>query len=78
MLRDYGTDGLDFSPLNDCLADPGNATEPVNTSCLGDLAVLRISWGNVLFFAVMAVLLLAVTTQENPRMVVHTGLWVPK
>ncbi|GAB4821842.1 hypothetical protein N2152v2_008888 [Parachlorella kessleri] len=77
-LRDYGLQALNFPPLNKCLADSTSTQTDVNATCLGEVAVLRISFGNVCFFFLMAVLLLGVTQQDNLRMMLHTGLWPVK
>jgi serine incorporator 1/3 len=65
VLRDYGGDALDFGPADGCTDDG---------SC-GDLAVLRISFGSVIFFTVHLLLTLGVTTPDNPRYIVHAGHW---
>lgn len=70
-LRDYGSSVLNFSPVNDCL----DGVEPDAEACLGNSAVLRISFGSCLFFAAHALLLIGVTTRSNPRLAVHNGLW---
>jgi hypothetical protein len=76
VLRDYGSGVLNFSPVNDCLAgvEP-NAQGVVPLTCLGNSAVLRVSFGSCLFFAAHALLLIGVTTRSNPRLAVHSGLW---
>ena len=65
ILRDYGDDALDFGPAQGCM----------QTETCGELAVLRISFGSVLFFAVMTLLTLGVTTLSNPRSPIHFGFW---
>lgn len=75
VLRDYGASVLDFPPLDSCLGASNSTYVDQNATCLGEVAVLRIAWGNVLFFAIQAVLLLGVTTADSPRIVLHTGFW---
>lgn len=75
VLRDYGDEALDFPPVNKCLANSTSNYTDVNATCLGEAAVLRISFGNVCFFALQIFLLLGVTSQQSARTVFHTGLW---
>lgn len=70
-LRDYGSNVLDFSPVNDCLAD----TSPPDYGCMGQQAVQRIAFGTFLFFALHLFLLLGVTSTRSPRLALHTGFW---
>jgi hypothetical protein len=65
VLRDYGGAALDFGPAAGCLA---------RGDC-GDLAVLRLSLGSVLFFAAMTLASLGVTQGDNPRLGLHLGFW---
>ncbi|PRW59950.1 putative serine incorporator [Chlorella sorokiniana] len=71
VLRDYGGSALDFSPLNECLSQ----TDPTNRSCLGQQAVMAISFGTFCFFALQMLLLLGVSHKSNPRLSIHTGWW---
>ena len=68
VLRDYGGDALDFGPAAGCGA----------AGTCGDLAVLRLSLGSVIFFAAMMLLTLGVTSEDNPRVALHTGFWPAK
>ena len=52
-----------------------NPAAPQDTACLGNQAVLRISFGSFMFFALHLLLLLGVTTKSNPRLALHTGFW---
>lgn len=72
LLRDYGESVLDFYPLNQCLAE---TVPPGNRSCLGQEAVVAISFGTFSFFALHMVLLLGVSRASNWRLPLHTGLW---
>jgi hypothetical protein len=65
VLRNYGGSALDFGAASGC-------TE--HGSC-GDLAVLRLSFGSMLFFATLTLLTLGVTEDDNPRAKIHTGFW---
>ena len=65
VLRDYGGNALDFGPASGC-STAGNC---------GDLAVLRISFGSLLFFALMGILTFAVTDGDDIRLHIHTGFW---
>ena len=65
VLRDYGGSSLDFGPATGCSTD---------NTC-GDLAVLRVSFGSVIFFALMALLTLGVTSADNPRLSLHCSFW---
>ena len=55
--------------LKKCYNPDGDAV----TSCAGKGAVLRISFGNFLFFAVHVLLTLGVRHGRNIRRLVHTG-----
>ena len=55
--------------LKKCYNPDGDAV----TSCAGKGAVLRISFGNFLFFAVHVLLTLGVRHGKNSRRLVHTG-----
>eukprot|EP00887_Chlorella_sp_A99_P006525 scaffold3.g6525.t1 len=74
VLRDYGAPGLNWSPVNECLPPP-DASGAVADGCLGQSAVLRISFGNFLFFAAHLVVLLGVKRQNDRRLLAHTGFW---
>lgn len=52
-----------------------NETDPPNPSCTGAQAVLAISFGSFCFFSLHALLLLGVTSADNPRLVLFTGFW---
>ena len=65
VLRDYGGSALDFGPAKGC-SEAGTC---------GDLAVLRLSFGSVIFFATMGLLTLGVSSVDNPRAKLHTGFW---
>jgi hypothetical protein len=67
VLRDYGGAALDFGGAAGC----STGAPP---TC-GDLAVLRLALGSVLFFSIMLLGTLGVTTPTNPRAALHTGLW---
>eukprot|EP00891_Asterochloris_glomerata_P004622 jgi/Astpho2/4622/e_gw1.00067.172.1_t len=72
LLRDYSEQALKRIPeLKKCYNPDGDAV----TSCAGKGAVLRISFGNFLFFAVHVLLTLGVRHGKNPRRLVHTGFW---
>ncbi|KAK9840265.1 hypothetical protein WJX74_006470 [Apatococcus lobatus] len=72
MLRDYSSKALSHvSVLKSCLGD--GAAE--DGTCVGKGAVLRISLGNVMFFAIMFLLTLGVTRKDSWRRFLHTGLW---
>ena len=59
-----------------CLEDAtAGGAEPQSRSCLGQQAVLRIAFGNFMFFSLHLLLLLGVTLKTNPRLAVHTGFW---
>lgn len=68
MLRDYGGSALDFGAASGCTAD---------RTC-GDLAVLRLSFGSVIFFAFIGLLTIGAKSSEDPRIIIHTGLWPVK
>ena len=68
VLRDYGGSALDVGAASGCGED----------GTCGDLAVLRLSFGSLLFFALMGIVTLGVTSVDNPRIVLHTGLWPVK
>ncbi|KAG7669744.1 hypothetical protein KSW81_007890 [Nannochloris sp. 'desiccata'] len=68
VLREYGGSVLDSGPASGC-------TEEGTCS---DLAVLRLSFGSVLFFATMGLITLGVTENDNPRAKIHTGFWLFK
>lgn len=70
-LRDYGQNVLDISPLNACLTE----SSPPNYGCMGEQAVLRLSFGSFMFFALHMLLMVGVTTKSSPRLAIHTGLW---
>jgi len=65
ILRDYGGTSLDFGASSGC-GEQGTC---------GDLAVLRLSFGSLIFFAFMLLITFGVTRSDNPRMILHTGLW---
>jgi len=65
VLRDYGGNSLDVGGASGCSA----------SGTCGDLAVLRLSFGSMIFFAFMGLITLGVTDVDNPRAVLHTGLW---
>jgi hypothetical protein len=46
--------------------------------CSGKESVLRISFGNVLFFSSLSLLTLGVSRDDNPRLLVHNAGWIPK
>ncbi|KAK9858472.1 hypothetical protein WJX84_010638 [Apatococcus fuscideae] len=72
MLRDYSSKALSHvSVLKSCLGD--GAAE--DGTCVGKGAVLRISLGNVMFFAIMFLLTLGVTRKRDhclPGLVIGT------
>ncbi|KAK9867400.1 hypothetical protein WJX84_004681 [Apatococcus fuscideae] len=72
MLRDYSYEALSkISVLRSCLGDgvSGDGT------CVGKGAVLRISFGNVMFFALNLLLTLGMRKKDSWRRPLHTGLW---
>ncbi|PSC71077.1 putative serine incorporator [Micractinium conductrix] len=71
VLRDYGAQWLDISPLNKCLEE----TSPPNPSCMGQEAVLRMAFGTFMFFALLLLLTLGVTSKSSKRLPLHTGFW---
>lgn len=76
VLRDYGAPVLEYSPVDQCLPQTNTTSaEPVDTSCLGQSAVLRIAFGNFMFFALHTLVLLGVTRKDNFRTPVFTGFW---
>lgn len=68
VLRDYGGSALDFGPAEGCM----------DTGVCGAFAVLRISFGSSLFFAIMAILILGVSSEDSPRISLHSGCWPTK
>ena len=63
-------------PCAQCLEDAtAGGAEPQSRSCLGQQAVLRIAFGNFMFFSLHLLLLLGVTLKTNPRLAMHTGFW---
>ena len=60
------------APDDCCRSQP---TEDLQGRCLGKGAVLRVSFGNFLFFALHFVVLLGVTRRDNWRLFLHAGLW---
>ena len=81
VLRDYGAEALDFYPVNGCLGHTSAAANGTSTStssgatCTGTAAVLRISFGNLLFFSLHLLLTLGVSRHSNKRLLAHTGFW---
>jgi len=70
VLRDYGAPALEQLPWgSDCSGSTAEA------QCLGNQAVLRISFANLCFFLVHCVSLIGVRSKEDIRLVVHTSLW---
>ncbi len=65
VLREYGGSALDFGPASGCTEE----------GTCGDLAVLRLSFGSMLFFATLGLLTLGVTEGDNTRAKIHTGFW---
>ena len=65
VLRDYGGSALNFGAAKGCLAE----------GLCGDLAVLRLSLGSLMFFALMLLLTLGVTALDSPRLALHVGFW---
>ena len=71
LLRDYSEQALQHvSQLRKCNTDQGT----YENSCAGKGAVLRISCGNFIFFALHFVFLLGVRRSDNARRLIHTGI----
>lgn len=69
LLRDYGRYVAGYvGPLALCKSSLVAST----ASCIGKSAVLRIGWGNCMFFGLHFLLLIGVHTRHNPRRHVHT------
>ena len=77
VLRDYGTDALNYNPVNQgCLiTNTTTSITQVDDNCLGQAAVIRIGFGNFIFFALQFLLLLGVTKQDNIRTPLFTAFW---
>ncbi|DBA86260.1 hypothetical protein WJX77_011720 [Trebouxia sp. C0004] len=72
LLRDYSHNALEHIPqLRKCNAPDGT----YENSCAGKGAVLRISFGNFLFFALHFILLIRVRRTTQARRLIHTGFW---
>ncbi|KAK9845928.1 hypothetical protein WJX81_006178 [Elliptochloris bilobata] len=70
LLRDYGQYVVSHAgSLAKCLH---SGTQAV---CIGKGAILRVSFGNFLFFGAHALALAGVHQADNPRLLLHTGLW---
>ena len=70
LLRDYSEKALQHIPqLRKCNTPDGT----YENSCAGKGAVLRISFGNFIFFALHFVLLIGVRKTTQARRLVHTG-----
>jgi hypothetical protein len=70
LLRDYSRQALEHIPeLRKCNAPDGT----YENSCAGKGAVLRISFGNFLFFALHFILLIGVRRTTQARRLIHTG-----
>ncbi|KAK9810887.1 hypothetical protein WJX73_005440 [Symbiochloris irregularis] len=73
ILRDYSSNGLSYiSGLSSCKSE---ATTENQDRCYGKGAVLRLSFGNFLFFTVHFLALLGVTRKGDWRMWLHSGCW---
>ena len=71
LLRDYSEQALQhISQLRKCNAPDGS----YENSCAGKGAVLRISFGNFIFFALHFVALLGVRKNTDARRLIHTGV----
>jgi hypothetical protein len=70
LLRDYGHHVVGHSgPLSLCKEEPSSSSA---AACMGKGAVMRISWGNCIFFGLHLLALLGVSREENPRLHAHT------
>lgn len=70
LLRDYSEQALQhISQLRKCNAPDGT----YENSCAGKGAVLRISFGNFMFFALHFILLIGVRRTTQARRLIHTG-----
>lgn len=70
LLRDYSEQALQhISQLRKCNGPDGT----YENSCAGKGAVLRISFGNFIFFALHFVLLIGVRKTTQARRLIHTG-----
>ena len=71
LLRDYSEKALQhISQLRKCNTSDGT----YENSCAGKGAVLRISFGNFIFFALHFVLLIGVRKTTQARRLIHTGM----
>lgn len=71
LLRDYSEKALQhISQLRKCNTPDGT----YENSCAGKGAVLRISFGNFIFFALHFVLLIGVRKTTQARRLIHTGM----
>ncbi|KAK9907944.1 hypothetical protein WJX75_000353 [Coccomyxa subellipsoidea] len=72
VLRDYASPALGHvGPLRECLSIADSA---LKATCVGKGVVLRISFGNFIFFAAHMLLLLCVSKEADLRRFIHTGL----
>lgn len=70
LLRDYSQQALQHIPeLRKCNTPEGT----YENSCAGKGAVLRISFGNFLFFCLHFILLIGVRRTTQARRLIHTG-----
>ena len=70
LLRDYSQQALQHIPeLRKCNTPDGT----YENSCAGKGAVLRISFGNFLFFCLHFILLIGVRITTQARRLIHTG-----
>eukprot|EP01025_Chloroclados_australasicus_P059973 TRINITY_DN7633_c0_g1_i11.p1 TRINITY_DN7633_c0_g1~~TRINITY_DN7633_c0_g1_i11.p1 ORF type:complete len:380 (-),score=30.60 TRINITY_DN7633_c0_g1_i11:334-1473(-) len=73
MLRDFGEQILEWLPFGEeCVGEQYEGT------CIGSQAVLRLGIANAAFFGLMSIQLMCIDTEDNPRAIIHTGLWLLK
>lgn len=74
LLRDYSQQALQHIPeLRKCNSPDGT----YENSCAGKGAVLRVSFGNFLFFCLHFILLIGVRRTTQARRLIHTGTFLP-